>query len=52
MYFVAETKSSTVNYDMRSKETLKNDCGTKHFELAEAEGVEYRVVKKLEGLID
>ncbi len=52
VYFVAETKSSTVNYDMRSKETLKNDCGTKHFELAEAEGVEYRVVKKLEGLID
>ncbi|MCH1878779.1 hypothetical protein MJ863_04145 [Alcaligenes ammonioxydans] len=31
VYFVAETKSSTVTGERRSKENLKIECGRKHF---------------------
>lgn len=49
VYFVAETKSSTVEADRRSDENLKIKCGDKHFALA-AEDVAYKVVTKLEQL--
>lgn len=35
VYFVAETKSSTVEGDRRSKENLKIACGREHFKLAD-----------------
>lgn len=34
VYFVAETKSSLQNEDLRPKEEMKIRCGQKHFELA------------------
>ncbi|ELJ3515911.1 DEAD/DEAH box helicase family protein [Salmonella enterica subsp. enterica serovar Liverpool] len=51
VYFVAETKSSTVEADRRLDENLKIQCGEKHFGLAQSEGVEYKVVTKLEELV-
>ena len=47
VYFVAETKSSTVAADRRLDENLKIACGEKHFALAASDGVEYKVVTKL-----
>lgn len=47
VYFVAETKSSTVEADRRPDENLKIKCGEKHFDLAANDGVEYKVVTKL-----
>jgi type III restriction enzyme len=47
VYFVAETKSSTVEADRRPDENLKIKCGEEHFKLAQSEGVEYKVVTKL-----
>lgn len=51
VYFVAETKSSTVEADRRSDENLKIKCGEKHFDLAANDGVEYKVVTKLADLV-
>lgn len=51
VYFVAETKSSTVEADRRLDENFKIQCGKKHFGLAQSEGVEYKVVTKLEELV-
>jgi type III restriction enzyme len=48
VYFVAETKSSTVAAQLRRDENLKIDCGRAHFKLAQ--GVEYQVVSKLQQL--
>lgn len=45
VYFVAETKSSTLEKDRRRDENLKIKCGSKHFSLSP--NVEYKVVKKL-----
>lgn len=50
VYFVAETKSSTIEADRRTDENLKIKCGQKHFGLATAEGVRYRVVTELQEL--
>lgn len=50
IYFVAETKSSTVEADRRQKENLKIKCGHKHFDLAD--GVVYKDVTTLSSLID
>lgn len=50
VYFVAETKSSTLESDRRRDENLKIRCGRKHFELAE-EDVVYKDVDSLKALI-
>lgn len=49
VYFVAETKSSTVTGERRSKENLKIECGRKHFKLAP--DVVFKDVKTLEQLV-
>ncbi|WP_341686237.1 DEAD/DEAH box helicase family protein [Limnohabitans sp.] len=49
VYFVAETKSTTVRAQRRPAENLKIDCGRKHFELVD--GVTFRDVTDLEGLL-
>ena len=48
VYFVAETKSSTIEKDRRQDENLKIACGIKHFELSK--DVVFKVVVALEGL--
>jgi type III restriction enzyme len=48
LYFVAETKSSTLRGDLRSSEWQKIRCGTKHFE--EFKDVEFKAVKELKEL--
>lgn len=50
VYFVAETKSSLIEDARRTAENLKIECGRKHFELAKAQGVEYKVVTELSEL--
>jgi type III restriction enzyme len=49
VYFVAETKSSTVMGERRSKENLKIECGRVHFKLVP--DVVFKDVKTLEQLI-
>ena len=49
VYFVAETKSSTVEKNRRGDENLKIECGRRHFALAQ--GVEYKVVTNLQELV-
>lgn len=49
VYFVAETKSSTVIGERRSKENLKIECGREHFKLVP--DVVFRDVKTLEQLV-
>lgn len=51
VYFVAETKSSLIEDARRTAENLKIECGRKHFELARAQGVEYKVVTELSELV-
>ena len=48
VYFVAETKSSTIEKDRRHDENLKIACGRKHFGLSK--DVVFRDVVALEGL--
>jgi type III restriction enzyme len=49
VYFVAETKSSTIEKDRRHDENLKIACGRKHFALSK--DVVFRDVVALEGLV-
>jgi type III restriction enzyme len=49
VYFVAETKSSTVEQDRRQAENLKIACGRKHFALSK--DVVFRDVVELDGLV-
>jgi len=49
VYFVAETKSSTVEQDRRQAENLKITCGRKHFELSK--DVVFKDVKELDALV-
>ena len=49
VYFVAETKSSTITGERRSKENLKIECGRAHFKLAKE--VVFKDVRTLEELI-
>ncbi|MBP8172955.1 MAG: hypothetical protein KAY06_02955 [Aeromonadaceae bacterium] len=49
IYFVAETKSTTVEGDRRLDENLKIKCGRKHFKLVE--DVVYKDVATLEQLV-
>lgn len=49
VYFVAETKSSTVEKDRRLDENLKITFGIKHFELSE--DVVFMGVTALAGLV-
>lgn len=49
VYFVAETKSSTVEQDRRQAENLKIACGRKHFALSE--DVVFRDVTELDSLV-
>ena len=49
VYFVAETKSSTVTGERRSKENLKIECGREHFKLVP--DVVFKDVKTLEQLV-
>lgn len=50
VYFVAETKSSTVEGDRRTKENLKIKCGRRHFALEP--DVIFNAVKNLEELVE
>lgn len=50
VYFVAETKSSTIESKRRIEENLKIDCGRAHFELAS--NVRFDDATTLEELID
>ena len=49
VYFVAETKSSTVKADLRRNERLKIECGHRHFNLAD--DVVFKEVSSLSALI-
>ncbi|XVJ71992.1 MAG: DEAD/DEAH box helicase family protein [Rhizobacter sp.] len=49
IYFVAETKSSTVEGDRRKSENLKIQCGRKHFGLAQ--DVVFKDVTRLDELV-
>jgi type III restriction enzyme len=49
VYFVAETKSSTVEQDRRQDENLKIACGRKHFALSK--DVVFRDVVELDRLV-
>jgi len=49
IYFVAETKGSLDDSDLRKKEGLKIKCGEKHFE--EFEDVKFKKVTKVSGLL-
>lgn len=51
IYFVAETKSSMDPIKRRVAENLKIACGNKHFALFEKEGVKYKVVDSVQGLL-
>ena len=51
VYFVAETKSSTIENERRNSENLKIKCGHKHFGLYSNE-VNYYTVNSLEQLLD
>lgn len=50
IYFVAETKSNLTSHGKRGTENLKISCAKKHFAKFFDDGVEYRVVKKVEAL--
>ncbi len=47
LYFVAETKSSLEESELRGKEARKIKCGKAHFEEFKRDGVEFKAVKKL-----
>ena len=49
LYFVAETKSTDREFNLRESEGLKIKCGKSHFK--EFEDVEYKVVSKVSELI-
>ncbi len=49
LYFVAETKGSEKNDELRERESNKILCGRKHFEELEAD-VKFEVVSKLKSL--
>jgi len=49
LYFVAETKGSEKNDELRERENNKILCGRKHFEVLEAD-VKFEVVSKLKSL--
>jgi type III restriction enzyme len=49
VYFVAETKPSTVEQDRRQAENLKIACGRKHFSLSK--DVVFRDIEALNGLV-
>lgn len=50
VYFVAETKSSLVAQDLRRNETLKIECGKRHF-LACGNDVHFKAVEALTNLL-
>jgi type III restriction enzyme len=50
VYFVAETKSSTVEAERRASENMKIKCGRRHFSLAD--NLVYKDVARLAELID
>lgn len=52
VYFVAETKSSTVEADRRRDENLKIACGKRHFDLVKEAGVQFKVAAKLGDLVE
>ncbi len=51
IYFVAETKASLSEQNLRGYEKMKIDCGKKHFSLFKQSGVDYRLVTKVKGLL-
>jgi type III restriction enzyme len=50
IYFVAETKSTSVERKLRGDENIKIKIGEKHFELAKSEEVKFVAVNSLNGL--
>lgn len=51
VYFVAETKSSLVDGALRRNETLKIECGKKHFAARAGQLVTFKAVKNLQELV-
>ena len=51
VYFVAETKFSTKEKDLRRDERLKIECGKKHFAARTSQVVTFKAVKNLQELV-
>lgn len=49
VYFVAETKGSLDDYDLRTPEKMKIRCGSKHFE--KMDEVQFKQVKKVQDIM-
>jgi type III restriction enzyme len=49
LYFVAETKGSEKDEELRERESSKILCGRKHFEVLDTE-IKFEVVKNLKSL--
>lgn len=52
VYFVAETQETLAEPARRDVETLKIECGRRHFALFAAAGVQYKVVPNVRDLVD
>lgn len=52
IYFVAETKGSDLNMELRGIEQLKLHCAGKHFEAIGGDGVTFAVVNSYETLLE
>ena len=51
VYFVAETKSSLVEKNLRRDERLKIECGKRHFEACKDAGLTFKAVQDLAALL-
>ena len=51
VYFVAETKFSTKEKDLRRDERLKIECGKRHFEACKDAGLSFKAVQDLAALL-
>ncbi|ONI47172.1 restriction endonuclease subunit R, partial [Candidatus Epulonipiscium fishelsonii] len=52
IYFVAETKGSTSELDLRLREQLKTDCAKEHFKAVSNNKVKYGIVDSYKTLLD
>jgi len=52
VYFVAETKGTESELNLRGVEKLKKHCAEVHFNQISNDEVKYHVVKSYEGMLD
>lgn len=52
IYFIAETKGSTMQIDLRPVEQAKIACAKKHFQALSDKTVKYKAVENWQGLLD